>query len=220
MAAVCGPAEHVGRSDDQRPFTRFSEGAVGYLPPVLLDRTQATHPTRTQHHPIAGLASEADLRAAWERWGAPVHRLAVTLLQHPADAEDVTQQVFVAAWQSRDRYQPERGSLQSWLFGIARHKCADRLRERTRAPLPTATHPDRPDPRPGVDLLPERLLLHEGLQRLAPAQRRALELAFYDDLTHTQVAERLELPLGTVKSHIRRGLSRMRLHLLQVSPDP
>lgn len=176
--------------------------------------------TGADHDPGFHLRSEADLRAAWERWGGPVHRLAVTLLPDPADAQDVTQQVFMAAWQGRERYRPERGSLQSWLFGIARHKCADRLRELARTPLPTAAPDDRPDPHPGVDVLPERLLLHEGLQRLTPAQRRALELAYYDDLTQTEVAAVLDLPLGTVKSHIRRGLSQLRLHLSRKSAAP
>ncbi|GAA2576143.1 sigma-70 family RNA polymerase sigma factor [Winogradskya consettensis] len=165
---------------------------------------------------LAGQLRDGDekaLRAAYDLYGAAVLYLAQRLLGNRADAEDVTQLTFVAAWTGRDTFDPERGSMLGWLLGIARRKAVDRMRsaarsdritETVRAQLPLAEPPETPD------RIVDRLIVADELGRLPEDQRRTLQLAFFDDLTHPQIAAVTGLPLGTVKSHIRRGMANLR----------
>ncbi|MFF0484721.1 sigma-70 family RNA polymerase sigma factor [Streptomyces sp. NPDC004435] len=163
---------------------------------------------------------EQCLAAAYRRWGRLVHTLAARALGDPREAEDVTQQVFVAAWRGRANFRPERGSLPAWLTGITRRKIADALTARTRRTELAATlgasleHEDRADE--GPERVLDRMLVTEELSRLPRVQRDVLELAYFADLTQTQIADRTGMPLGTVKSHARRGLQRMR-HSLELA---
>jgi len=169
---------------------------------------------------------ESALREAYDAHGALVFAFCSRNLASRADAEDATQQVFVAAWQGRDRFDAEKGSLPGWLLGIARHKVSDVVRasgrrdalvERQASAVGTgaagATAGAVGD---SPDAVLDRLVVAHALAALPDEQRRTLELAFYDDLTHTQIAQVLGLPLGTVKSHIRRGLGRLRASIEEV----
>lgn len=152
------------------------------------------------------------LREAYERYGAAVAHLAMSSLASAADAEDVTQAVYIAAWQGRETFDPARGSLLGWLMGITRRKAIDQLRERGRHDR-TAEAARQYLPRDAgedVDVVADRLLVADELSRLPAEQRRVLTLAFYDDLSHQQIAALTRMPLGTVKSHLRRGLTRLR----------
>ncbi|HZN20201.1 MAG TPA: sigma-70 family RNA polymerase sigma factor [Micromonosporaceae bacterium] len=156
---------------------------------------------------------EAALREAYDRYARMVLHLARASLGSVPDAEDVTQATYVAAWLGRDTYDPDRGSLLAWLLGIARRKVVDRLREGGRqVRVAEAVRQILPaDPaEPGPDRIVDRLVVADELGRLPGEQRRVIELAFYDDLTHQQIAAVTQLPLGTVKSHLRRGLARLR----------
>ncbi len=156
---------------------------------------------------------ERALRDAYDRFGPSVHHLALATLRNTADAEDVTQVTFVAAWQARASYDPAKGSLLSWLLGIARRKVVDRLREmgrQNRATDASRQVAEVPIEDGVSDRLVERLVVADELATLPPDQRRVLELAFYDDLTHQQITAVTGLPLGTVKSHLRRGMARLR----------
>lgn len=129
-------------------------------------------------------------------------------------ASDVTQEVFVTAWRNRARFDPAKGTLRSWLFGIARFKVLAALR--SRPPLHAVHDPEeereRVD-RSDVDRLADRLVLEAAMAGLSERSREILRLAYVEDLTHNQIAERTKLPLGTVKSDIRRALARLRLEL-------
>ncbi|MEU4425026.1 sigma-70 family RNA polymerase sigma factor [Actinoplanes sp. NPDC024001] len=156
---------------------------------------------------------EKALRTAYDRHGAAVLYLAQRLLGNRADAEDVTQLTFVAAWNGRDGFDPQRGTILGWLLGIARRKAVDRLRSAARDDRNTATVRAQ---QPPVDTgetperIVDRLVVADELSRLPDEQRRTLEMAFFDDLTHPQIAAATGLPLGTVKSHIRRGMANLR----------
>jgi RNA polymerase sigma factor (sigma-70 family) len=159
---------------------------------------------------------EQALAWAYERWAATIHGMAVRAVGPGPDAEDVSQQTFVSAWTSRHRYSLARGPLAGWLVGICRHRIADAFagRERARLAAAAAESAARGLPAPsaaGLDSqVADRVLLLGELDRLDQPQRRIIEMAFFDDLTHVQIAARLGLPLGTVKSHIRRTLERLR----------
>ncbi|MFC8923091.1 RNA polymerase sigma factor [Cellulosimicrobium sp. NPDC057127] len=157
---------------------------------------------------------EEALAEAYRRWSTLVHTIALRSLGDRADAEDVTQQVFVSAWRGRHRFDPGRARLPAWLVGIARHTVADAHEARSRArrseqaavavaPNPSTTEED-------VRQVADRVLVADELRRLGDPGRTILELAFFRDLTHVQIAEELDLPLGTVKSHVRRSLIRLR----------
>jgi len=156
---------------------------------------------------------EHALRIAYDRYGGAVFHMAVRLLPNRADAEDVTQATFVAAWLGRGTFDPERGGMLGWLLGIARRKAVDRLRVAARENRATDTVRAQPEP-PPADESPERVLdrlvIADELAQLPTEQRRTLELAFFDDLTHPQISAMTGLPLGTVKSHIRRGMASLR----------
>lgn len=155
---------------------------------------------------------EAVLRELYDRYGGLVHRLGTACLSHH-EAADVTQATFVAAWRGRETFDPERGTLPGWLLGIARRQVVDRLRaiRRERGVL-AAVQQSGPgySQEPAPERVVDRLVVLDELRQLSDEQRRVVELAFYDDLTHVQIAGVTGLPLGTVKSHLRRGLARLR----------
>ncbi|MCA1943605.1 MAG: sigma-70 family RNA polymerase sigma factor [Yonghaparkia sp.] len=165
---------------------------------------------------LARRFAEGDERALAEiygQWSSLVYSLALRSLGDATDAEDVTQKVFVAAWRGRERFDPARASLSAWLVGITRNTVADthqaRARERAITEQMAALTGEDVAPAPETDLA-DRLLIADEMARLEPLARRVVELAFFDDLTHLQIADRLGIPVGTVKSHIRRSLTKLR----------
>jgi len=153
------------------------------------------------------------LRAAFNRYGGLVHAIALRRLGTPQDAEDVTQQVFVRAWRGRAGLDLERGTLGAWLIGITRRQIAERLASRRRD-FELADRVGRlssvPPPAPATDSVVEALAVADELNHLPDQVGTVVRLAFFDDLTHQQIAALTGLPLGTVKSHLRRGLERLR----------
>lgn len=163
---------------------------------------------------------EQALTCAYERWAGQVHGMAVRAFGSGPDAEDVTQQVFVAAWTGRARFRPDASPLPAWLVGICRHKIADAWARRDKQRREAEAALTEAQARPGgpvtagVDTAAtDRVLLLGELDHLGQPQRGIIELAFFEDLTHAQIAERTGIPLGTVKSHIRRTLERLRSRL-------
>ncbi|MDS0134562.1 MULTISPECIES: sigma-70 family RNA polymerase sigma factor [unclassified Amycolatopsis] len=181
-----------------------TEGGVRPLVPDDLDRRFA-----------AGDAGA--LRAVFDRHGPAVQRLARASLRDPADVDDVVQSTFVSAWNGRSTYDPGRAGLLVWLLGITRRRIVDLLRSRGREHRDSEAAAAVSPPETAVAESPERvldrLIVADGLARLPEAQRLVLHLAFYADLTHTQIAHRTDLPLGTVKSHLRRGMRALREQL-------
>ncbi|MFF2197206.1 RNA polymerase sigma factor [Streptomyces sp. NPDC058157] len=153
------------------------------------------------------------LALAHRRWSRLVHAHAVRVLGDAREAEDVAQHVFVAAWRGRRGFRPELGTLPAWLMGITRRKTADALGARTRRLelVAAAGVRVRDETAGGVERVIDRVVVTEELARLPRVQRDVLTLTYFADLTQVQIADRTGLPLGTVKSHARRGMRRLRL---------
>ncbi|WP_090969188.1 RNA polymerase sigma factor [Nocardioides exalbidus] len=168
---------------------------------------------------VAG--EEAALEAIFDRWSALVHTFALRALADHHDAEEVTQQVFVSAWQARHTLVPTPGALPAWLLGIARHKVADVRAARARDARKVARVAAVPDATTVHDEeLVDRVVVRQVVDEMPDPRRAILRLAFWGDLTHNQIADRTELPLGTVKSHLRRGLLELHHRLEEVRHDP
>jgi RNA polymerase sigma-70 factor (ECF subfamily) len=162
---------------------------------------------------------EQALALAYQRWAGQVHGMAVRAFGQGPDAEDVTQQTFISAWTGRAGYRPDQGPLPAWLVGVCRHKIADtwarrdRQRREAEAAVSEAQAGISPETTDVDTVIADRLLVLDELDRLGQPQRGIIELAFFEDLTHAQIADRTGIPLGTVKSHIRRTLERLRTRL-------
>ncbi len=135
-------------------------------------------------------------------------------------AADVTQEVFLAAWRSRQRFDPATGSLGGWIMGIAKFKVTDHLRRTYRnASVASGDLVDlsadgaSATADPALELVATRILVAEALERLEEPGSTWIRLAFIDGMSHAEIAERTGAPLGTVKSSIRRGLERIRREL-------
>lgn len=156
---------------------------------------------------------EDALAETYQRWSRMIHATALRATGNADDAADITQVVFVDAWRGHGRFLPEAGSLPSWLMTITRRRIADHWEARSRQQrIATAFQAVDPGPQgpPDIDRVAAQMLVADELARLGEPACSILRLAFYQDLTHTQIAERLEMPVGTVKSHIRRSLHRLR----------
>ncbi|HEX5366507.1 MAG TPA: sigma-70 family RNA polymerase sigma factor [Acidimicrobiales bacterium] len=166
---------------------------------------------------------DGSLEAAYRRYGRIVYTFARRATGDDL-ADELTQDVFLAAWSSAARFDPDRGALAGWLIGIARHKAVDALRRRERAAARVERAGALAGPPPSsaeVDHLAERLAVGECLRRLRPDAREVVELAFWSDLTHEQIAgRRTGRPLGTVKAQIRRSLGAMRRYLEGLDAAP
>ena len=159
---------------------------------------------------------EHALSAAYRHCAGVIRGLARRTLRDDAAADDVVQEVFVRAWKYRSGYRPEHSSVPAWLIGIGRNCIADAARtagreaERREA---AEVREDREPRRDETDLLVDRLLVRAEIERLGPPRSTIMALAVYEELTHQQIAHHLDLPLGTVKSHLRRGLTNLRTRL-------
>jgi RNA polymerase sigma-70 factor (ECF subfamily) len=152
-----------------------------------------------------------------------VHTLVLRVLGNRSDAEEVVCDCYRQAWEQAHRYDPARGSVMAWLSVIAHSRAQDLRRHRAiqsnfECPQSQEIELDHADPNglPIVDILDAMAqggAVRRALSELSADQRRLIQLAFVEDLSHAEIAERTCLPLGTVKSNIRRGLMRLRQRL-------
>lgn len=159
----------------------------------------------------------AGLDACIDTYGPAIWAIARRRLSDAHDAEEAVQDVFAAIWDSANRFDPHKGSEKTFVLTVARRRIIDRARRR--AP-PVSEILDDPaassDQTRAIETQDEVAAVGEALSALKPIQREILRLSIHEGLSHSQVSEQLDLPLGTVKTHLRRGLQRVR-QLLGVS---
>ncbi|HYP17492.1 MAG TPA: sigma-70 family RNA polymerase sigma factor [Opitutus sp.] len=152
------------------------------------------------------------LQLLFLEFNAQVHGIVRRILEDPEDAREAVQDTFIKAWRQAASYRPDRGEVVSWLVFIARHTAIDRLRKGARRRL---LH-EALQREPVEPVLPGRLnfdqqeIVSRHLGELSPAQRQALELAFFNGCTQAQIAAVMQTPVGNVKNHLRRGLQKLR----------
>lgn len=165
---------------------------------------------------VAG-GDSAALRELHDRYAPALLGFLRGRVGHSGQAEEVLQETFLQVWRDAERYDPSVASPRSWLFMLARSRALDCLRSsasRTRRERSFAREHDGPTGEPAgtanVEARERSLRVRRALRRLPEEQRQCLELAFWGELSHRQVAERLQQPLGTVKSRILLGLRKLR----------
>jgi len=152
------------------------------------------------------------LQALYERTHRIVFTLIVRITNNRETAEELTLDVFHDVWRRAAKYEAAAGTVVGWIMNQARSRAIDRLRFDTRKKR-VNPHPDVPgatEPRDHLDVREEALLLRGALKALTPDERQAIETAYFSGFTYAEVAQRLQQPLGTVKTRIRSGLEKLR----------
>lgn len=159
------------------------------------------------------------LTALFDRFADRVYGIALSVLRCPADAEEVCSEVFGKVWMCAERFDPERGSAEAWLSVIARNCSLDRIRRNARHArqvpwsadqLADSNLADHNVPESWLEERVFRSAVVDALDSLSRGQRRVIRLSLLQGLSQQEIAQALRMPLGTVKSHCRRGLLRMR----------
>jgi RNA polymerase sigma-70 factor, ECF subfamily len=155
---------------------------------------------------------EGAFAACYDRHAARVLGFLVKLLPKREDAEDLLQTTFLEAWRNAHLYDANRSRLDAWLLLIARSRALDYLRRRRIAvePLDFLDAATSDDPSRDLERGEAAKRLRRAIRELPDEQRQAIRLAFFHGLTHTQISERLELPLGTIKTRIRLAMNQLR----------
>ncbi len=173
------------------------------------------------------------LNTLYDKYSGTLLTLGSRLLADRSEAEDLLIDVFWEVWNRADRYDPARASPLTYLVMLCRSRAIDRLRSaRAVKKMPHGPRisveaaadkgmdiPDHVTPVTYADLAETQEKVRSGVEKLSAPQRQALELAFFEGLSHTEIAEKTQIPLGTVKSHIRLGLIRLREILRNVGVD-
>jgi len=158
----------------------------------------------------------------YDRHGGAAFSLAYRMVGNKVTAEDITQEAFLSIWRSRLRYDQARGSVRTWVLGIVHNRAIDALRrgtvhERRRETLDGVEERHEAKERTDVEAArrEEARSVHSALDTLPEEQRRTIELAYFGGFSHSQIADMLGMPLGTVKGRMRLGLEKMRLQLAE-----
>lgn len=155
------------------------------------------------------------LRSIYLRCSARAFGIAQQILASRADAEEILQETFLEVWKRAREYDPKRGSVEGWVITIARSRSIDRLRARNASARAGETEAgssisqSAPPPLEAAEQRQDRERVAAALKLVPPEQRKALELAYFEGLSQTQIAIRLGEPLGTIKTRIRLGMEKL-----------
>ncbi|MFL5461927.1 MAG: sigma-70 family RNA polymerase sigma factor [Gemmatimonadales bacterium] len=162
------------------------------------------------------------IAALYDRYGGALYAVAYRVARQRADAEDAVVEAFTQAWRDAARFEASRGSVAGWLTMIARSRALDIVRARNRRERITTSASAREaegtlamgsspaDPADSFDSTERKRRVQAALETLSPPQRQAIELAFFEGLSQSEIAQRLEEPLGTIKTRVRLGMQKLR----------
>jgi RNA polymerase sigma-70 factor (ECF subfamily) len=185
----------------------------------------ASAPSPPADRNLVARAAGGDERAVatlYDRYGGVLYAVAYRIVGQRADAEEVVIEAFTQAWREARRFEDSRGSVAGWLTVIARSRALDLVRARSRRERITASaaaaRPDIPlamgrsgrDPSASYDHAERRRQVQIALDTLSAPQRQAIELAYFEGLSQSEIAERLQEPLGTIKTRVRLGMQKLR----------
>ncbi len=157
-----------------------------------------------------GQGDSAAFDQLYRRFGDAVFRRALRQLRDRTRAEDATQETFAAVWRSASTYKPERGPGAPWLFTVARNAVVNQMRARVPLPVePPDSIADEPGPSEQAEAATESARVQRAVAQLSAEQRTVIELAYWKELSQSEIAEELGIPLGTVKTRTRRALARL-----------
>lgn len=159
------------------------------------------------------------LATLYAEYATPVYSLARRVLGDEALAQEVTQDTFLKVWKNPDAWDPSKGQFVSWLLTLTRYTAVDRLRSEVRRTGRNTELHDEIEENDGQDSAPDFSVreVREMLLHLPHEQRLLIELAFYQGMKHSELAEKLDLPLGTVKTRLRLGLQKLRKMMTDAS---
>jgi RNA polymerase sigma-70 factor, ECF subfamily len=174
---------------------------------------------------VMALVGDGDPRAfevLYDRHAGSAFSLAYRMVGNRGVAEDISQDAFLSIWRSRLRYRPDRGSVRTWVLGIVHHRAIDALRrnqvhDRRRASAEGLEEREEAAERTDVEVArrDEARHVRSAIDTLPDDQSRVIELSYFGGFTHTQIAEMLEQPVGTVKGRMRLGLEKLRRELVE-----
>jgi RNA polymerase sigma-70 factor, ECF subfamily len=183
------------------------------MPPLLTDDQSQDDGMLMQR--IASRDADS-LRALYDRYSSLVFAVCLRIVRDRQEAENLVVDIFWEIWDKSARYDASRGRVLSYLMMVSRSRALDQKRKSSRLgmtiadPTGAAERVDNSDPSSDALLGEQRQIVRRTLDQLEPVQRQAIECAYYDGLSHSEIAEKLKRPLGTVKTQIRSGLARLR----------
>jgi len=190
--------------------------ALQTLPPPV-DSHSSRELAHLSDEAVVSLVAGSDdvaLAELYDRYGGVAYGLALRILRDESLAQDAVQEAFLSIWRSADRFLAERAKASTWILTLVHRRAVDLVRREDRRrgePLERAPEPVAPTTAEDeVTLGHERRLVQEALRLLPPEQREALELGYYGGLTQRELADRLDQPLGTIKSRMFTGLTRLK----------
>lgn len=195
---------------------RRARSRAAYDLPVVVDPLDMVDPAEADAATLVAIAGgdQGAFGALYERYGRMVHSIAYRITRDAQAAEECTQDAFMAVWRSAGSFDPLRSKPATWLCAIARNRALDAVRAHGRRPVPSDDLPEigaEPDIADVVADADSAVHVAQAMAKLPPAQFDVLQLAYFDGLSQTEIAQRLEVPLGTVTSRLRLALERMRV---------
>jgi RNA polymerase sigma-70 factor (ECF subfamily) len=197
----------------------YSRPATAALPDLTATKDIQALADEELMHLVRGGDPRA-FETVYDRHGGAAFSLAYRMVGNRSVAEDVVQEAFLSIWRSRLRYESERGSVRSWVLGIVHHRTIDALRrnlvhDRRRTSAEGLEERQEAPERTDVEVArrEEARSVRAALEALPDQQTKVIELAYFGGFTHTQIAEMLDMPVGTVKGRMRLGLEKLRRQL-------